>query len=210
MFDVELERLERELLAGQDTLRRSLAELETTYEELQASTEELQGASEELEAAYEELETANEELQAVNEELGGLNQQYRARGDRLQVLNDDLENIQSSLNQGLVVLDADLRVTRFTPLAVRVFALVRPTSEPAVGGAHHRGHPRAVRRVGHPWLSAGNRAVWKSSAAGRGRRAYLVVLPTRGRGKARGAIVTLTDVTDMTSLSRRAHGPCRI
>ena len=40
------------------------------------------------------------------------------------MLNIDLENIQSSLSQGMVLVDRDLRVTRFSALAVRVFALV--------------------------------------------------------------------------------------
>ena len=40
--NVELARLERELLATQDTLRRSLADLQVANEELEASSEELQ------------------------------------------------------------------------------------------------------------------------------------------------------------------------
>ncbi|MEI7745768.1 MAG: CheR family methyltransferase, partial [Chloroflexota bacterium] len=96
-YDREIERLDRELRDSQENMRRSLAELETANEELQASSEELQASSEELQSSYEELETSNEELQATNEALSSLNQQSRLRGDELEVLNIDLENIQSSL-----------------------------------------------------------------------------------------------------------------
>ena len=99
-FDRELRRLEHELLVSQDTLRRSLVELQAVNEELEASSEELQAASEELQASNEELQASNEELQATNEELGTLNQELTVRGDDLQVLNTDLENIQSVAQPG--------------------------------------------------------------------------------------------------------------
>ena len=124
-FDDELKRLESELLRSQETLSQSLAELETANEELQATTEELQGSSEELQSSNEELETANEELQATNEELGGVNGQLRSRADELKEVNTDLENIQGALTQGLVIVDSELRITRFTPSVVRVFALLK-------------------------------------------------------------------------------------
>ena len=123
-FDAEIRRLEHELLVSQDTLRRSLASLQTVNEELEASSEELQAASEELQASNEELQASNEELQASNEELGTLNQELTLRGEDLQTLNTDLENIQGSLSQGMVIVNRDLQVTRFTPVAVRVFALL--------------------------------------------------------------------------------------
>ncbi|MEB3199708.1 MAG: chemotaxis protein CheB [Synechococcaceae cyanobacterium] len=109
-FDQQIARLEKELLTSHDTLRRSMADLEEANEELEASAEELQASS--------------EELQATNEELATLNQELRARSTELQLLSTDLENIQNSLNQGMVIVDRELCITRFTPLAVRVFALV--------------------------------------------------------------------------------------
>ncbi|MCS5700035.1 hypothetical protein NZK32_13400 [Cyanobium sp. FGCU-52] len=65
-FASEIERLEKELLASESTLRRSMAELEAAYEELEASAEELQASSEELQSSNEELESSNEELLAAN------------------------------------------------------------------------------------------------------------------------------------------------
>jgi two-component system CheB/CheR fusion protein len=73
-------------------------------------------------------------LQATNEELGGLNQQLRTRSDELERLNNELENIQSSLSQGMVIVDRQLRITRFSPLAVRVFGVVdSDIGQPLIG-----------------------------------------------------------------------------
>jgi two-component system CheB/CheR fusion protein len=198
-FDREVRRLEHELLVSQDTLRRSMAELQAVNEELEASSEELQAASEELQASNEELQASNEELLATNEELGTLNQELTLRGHDLEGLNIDLENIQSSLSQGMVIVDRDLKVTRFTPIAVRVFALMDadigrlllsvPTTVPIPGLA------AALRSV-----AAG--APRMSIEAGDDHVTYLVqVLPYQAPdGRRLGAIVTLTDVSEMVDL----------
>jgi two-component system, chemotaxis family, CheB/CheR fusion protein len=203
-FDREIERLERELLTSQDSLRRSLAQLEQANEELEASSEELQASSEELQSSNEELEASNEELQATNDELGTLNGQLRARSDELEQLNMDLENIQTSLSQGMVIVDPQLRVSRFSPLAVRVFGLLDgdigqpllavPTTVPLPGlrealQAVMGGEPRRS-------LEAGSEEV-----------SYLVqVLPYLERdGRRRGAIVTLTDVSELVELRHTAE-----
>jgi two-component system CheB/CheR fusion protein len=203
-FDREIERLERELLTSQDSLRRSLAQLEQANEELEASSEELQASSEELQSSNEELEASNEELQATNDELGTLNGQLRARSNELEQLNMDLENIQTSLSQGMVIVDPQLRVSRFSPLAVRVFGLLDgdigqpllavPTTVPLPGlrealQAVMGGEPRRS-------LEAGSEEV-----------SYLVqVLPYLERdGRRRGAIVTLTDVSELVELRRTAE-----
>ncbi|WP_259720742.1 chemotaxis protein CheB, partial [Synechococcus sp. CS-1328] len=203
-FDQEVERLENELLSSQDSLRRSLSELESANEELEASSEELQASSEELQSSNEELEASNEELQATNEALGILNQQLRSRTDELQAVNGDMENIQSSLSQGMVIVDQNLRVTRFSPLAVRVFALVEsdigqmlpgvPTTVPLPNLRE------ALERVIHGGV--------RETIEARGNSiAYLAqILPYQDhRGGRHGAIVTLTDVTELVSLRQSAE-----
>ncbi|MGB5135779.1 MAG: chemotaxis protein CheB [Prochlorococcaceae cyanobacterium] len=203
-FDREIERLERELLSSQDSLRRSLAELEQANEELEASSEELQASSEELQSSNEELEASNEELQATNDELGTLNAQLRARSDELEQLNVDLENIQTSLSQGMVIVDPQLRVSRFSPLAVRVFGLVdSDIGQPLLG---------VPTTVPLPGLREAFQAVLggeprRSLEAGSEEVSYLVqVLPYLERdGRRRGAIVTLTDVSELVELRRTAE-----
>jgi len=204
-FDATIERLERELLTSQDHLRRSLAELEQVNEELEASSEELQASSEELQSSNEELEASNEELQSTNDELASLNQQLRSRGEELERLNNELENIQMSLSQGMVILDGELLIRRFSPLAVRVFGLVEADiGQPLLG---------VPTTVPLPELSGALRAVLAGDAprrafeAASGELAYLVqVLPYQERdGRRCGVIVTLTEVSELVALRRVAE-----
>ncbi|WP_231605432.1 EAL domain-containing protein [Synechococcus sp. CBW1006] len=203
-FDQEVERLEKELLSSQDSLRRSLCELESANEELEASSEELQASSEELQSSNEELEASNEELQATNEALGILNQQLRSRTDELQALNGDMENIQSSLSQGMVIVDENLRVTRFTPLAVRVFALVDSDIGQMLPGVPTTVDLPNLREALERVIRGGVREAIEARGDG---IAYLAqILPYQDhRGDRHGAIVTLTDVTELVSLRQNAE-----
>jgi two-component system CheB/CheR fusion protein len=207
-FAREIERLERELLSSQDSLRRSMADLEQANEELEASSEELQASSEELQSSNEELEASNEELQATNEELGGLNQQLRTRSDELERLNNDLENIQSSLSQGMVIVDRNLRIMRFSPLAVRVFGLVdSDIGQPLIGV------PTTVPLPGlrETLLAIVNGDERRSIEATSEEVSYLAqVMPYRNReGSPLGAIITLTDVSELVALRRAAEASLR-
>jgi two-component system CheB/CheR fusion protein len=207
-FAREIERLERELLSSQDTLRRSMADLEQANEELEASSEELQASSEELQSSNEELEASNEELQATNEELSTLNQQLRSRSDELEQLNTDLENIQSSLSQGMVIVDRNLRITRFTPLAVRVFGLVdTDIGQPLIGVPTTVPLPELREAL----LAVVNGDERRSIEATSEEVAYLVqVMPYRDRyGLRLGAIITLTDVSEQVALRRSAEASLR-
>lgn len=200
----EMARLEGELLRSQNSLRESMAELEQVNEELEASAEELQASSEELQASNEELESSIEELQATNAELLALNHELQRRGEELEQVNLDLQNIQCSLSQGMVIVDRQLRILRFSPLAVRVFGLLDsdrglplleiPTTLPLQGLAE------ALQAVvsGAPLqqLEASSEEV-----------AYLLrVLPYQGPNQQLiGAIVTLTDVSELVALRRVAE-----
>ena len=194
--------LQDHLRETQATLSRSLLELQTTNEELEASSEELQAASEELKAANEELESSNEELSATNEELGALNQALRTRTEQLEQLNDVLENIQDAQNQGMIVVDHEATVVRFTPSAVRIFGLMdtdvgRPLADipahlPVAGLAE------AIETV----LQGGARL--SIEAPGEPASYLIQILPYYPVPGARlGAIITLTDISEMTQLRSR-------
>jgi len=207
-FAREIERLERELLASQETLRRSIADLEQVNEELEASSEELQASSEELQSSNEELEASNEELQATNEELGTLNQQLRIRSDELERLNNDLENIQSSLSQGMVIVDRNLRITRFSPLAVRVFGLLEhDIGQPLIGVPTTVPLPN-LREALLAVLEGEERCSIEASSE---EVSYLAqVMPYRDKeGTRLGAIITLTDVSELVALRRAAEASLR-
>ncbi|WP_298596179.1 PAS domain S-box protein [Zoogloea sp.] len=109
-------------------LRQELADtrehLQAVIEQMEASNEEYQSLNEELQLASEELQAANEELQASNEELSSLNAELRRKSQEYGRLNATLGNIQNSIRTGLVVVEGDGRVSRFNPLAGRVFGLL--------------------------------------------------------------------------------------
>lgn len=89
--------------------------LQATVEELETSNEELQATNEELFASNEELQSTNEELHSVNEELITVNAEYHAKIQELTKLNEDINNLLSSADIGIIFLDRNLRIRLFTP-----------------------------------------------------------------------------------------------
>ncbi|KPA18108.1 signal transduction histidine kinase with CheB and CheR activity [Candidatus Magnetomorum sp. HK-1] len=88
--------------------------LQATIEELQTSNEELQATNEELMASNEELQSTNEELQSVNEELNTVNNEYQEKVSELTDLNNDINNLIKSTNIGIIFLDTDFCIRRFS------------------------------------------------------------------------------------------------
>lgn len=108
--------LEQELSVMRDSLQATIEELETSNEELQATNEELM-------ASNEELQSTNEELQSVNEELYTVNSENQEKIEILNRLNSDLDNVTRATMIPTVFLDADLKLTRFTPEAGNIFRI---------------------------------------------------------------------------------------
>ena len=115
--------LERDLRLTEESLQYVTERLETSGEELQASNEELQASNEELQASNEELQSSNEELQATNEELVSVSAEHERKIEMLRALNADTELVVDMLGYGVIVLDSDLRIRRFTALCAQAFGL---------------------------------------------------------------------------------------
>ncbi len=113
----------QELETAYEEIQSTNEELETTNEELQSSNEELETTNEELQSTNEELETMNEELQSTNEELQTANEELRQRGDELNQVNSFFESILSSMPDGVVVLDNELRVLAWNHKAEDLWGL---------------------------------------------------------------------------------------
>jgi two-component system CheB/CheR fusion protein len=109
-------------------LRYTQENLQATIEELETANEELQSTNEELIAANEELQATNEELQATNEELHTVNAEYQRKIDELVLVNSDIDNLLDASQVGVLFVDAELRVRRFTP-TVREFVALRTGDE---------------------------------------------------------------------------------
>jgi two-component system CheB/CheR fusion protein len=118
------EELERELRSTKEYLQTTIEELETSNEELKSTNEELQSSNEELQSTNEELETSKEELQSVNEELVTVNSEHEVKLEELAKSNNDLANLLASTDVGILFLDLDLRIRRFTPTVTEVINLI--------------------------------------------------------------------------------------
>ncbi len=132
--DLRVRELEHELAATREHLQTSIEELEASNEELQSMVEEFQSTTEELQSGNEELQTTNEELQSTNEELQTVNDELKTKSEELAQANDDLQNILNIALSGIIVLDNQFRITRYSAASKEIFKLW-PTSigKPLIG-----------------------------------------------------------------------------
>jgi two-component system CheB/CheR fusion protein len=132
--NVQISDLQNELASTKETLQTIIEEQEATNEELRAALEEVQSSNEELQSTNEELETAKEELQSTNEELNTLIEELANRNRQLTRMHDDLNNLFANIEVAVIVLDNNLRIRLFNPLAEKTFNLIptdvgRPISD---------------------------------------------------------------------------------
>lgn len=124
----EIEEGESERYDIEKTAARRIAylenELQNTQNELKASISDLETVNEELQAANEELLTTNEELQAANEELYTVNAEYEQKLDELTDTTNDLTNFLSSTMIGILFLDNNLNIRKFTEYVGREFNIL--------------------------------------------------------------------------------------
>ncbi len=120
----EIEKLKHELALAQSSLKSIVEDLNASNEEMQTANEEISSANEELQSTIEELETAKEELQSTNEELTTLNDELSSRNGDLDHLSNDLINVLSNANVSIIMVGADLRIRRFTPMAEKRLKLI--------------------------------------------------------------------------------------
>jgi len=116
--------LEDELKSNKQTLQTAFEELEITNEELKSTNEELQSSNEEFQSTNEELQTSREELQSINEELITVNTELDAKINEISLINADLLNLIESTDVGLIFLDLNLNIKRFTPPITKVLNII--------------------------------------------------------------------------------------
>lgn len=120
----QIARLTQELAATREYLESVIEQQEAANEELQSANEEIQSSNEELQSINEELETSKEEIQSANEELATVNDELQNRNAELGQSNNDLLNLLSSVQMAIVMLGANLRIRRLTPMAEKLFNLI--------------------------------------------------------------------------------------
>ena len=120
----QVKRLQQELQFTQSQLRASREEYEGANEELRAANEELQSINEEYRSTGEELETSKEELQSINEELQTVNSELKAKLESVSRAHNDIQNLMAATDVGILFLDPQLRINRFTPRIAELFNIV--------------------------------------------------------------------------------------
>ncbi len=140
----EVDGLRDELIETKNALRAAINDLESRDDEQHS-------VNEQLSAANEELQSTNEELQSVNEELYTVNFEYQTKIHELSDLNQDLDNLLNSTKLGVIFLDSDLHIRRFTEVATSTVNILptdvgRPFSDLAQS-LHYPDLTRDMKRV---------------------------------------------------------------
>ena len=120
----QIEQLEDELAYLKEAQQANIEEQRIANEELKSANEELQSTNEELQSSNEELETSREELQSLNEELITVNSELQVKMEQLSGMQNDMKNLLDSISIGIIFLDRNLTIRRFTREATRVYRLV--------------------------------------------------------------------------------------
>jgi two-component system CheB/CheR fusion protein len=185
----QLGALEAELSSTKENLQAAIEELETGNEELQA-------ANEELLSSNEELQSTNEELQSVNEELYTVNAEHQRKISELLELSNDMDNLLASTDVGVIFLDAQLNIRKFTPQIAQTFNLVpHDVGRPIETFAHTVHHPELVDDL-RRCLGSGER-VEREVRDSDGHTFFLRILPYRAKSPIAGVVLTLIDVTGL-------------
>ncbi len=134
----QLQQLQQELQFSQAQLRSSREDYEGANEELRAANEELQSTAEEYRSTAEELETSKEELQSINEELETVNSELTTRLDSVSRAHSDIQNLMAATDVGILFLDSQLKIKRFTPLITQIFNIEPGDEGRSITGFTHR------------------------------------------------------------------------
>jgi two-component system, chemotaxis family, CheB/CheR fusion protein len=130
----EIQQLQQELSSTKTYLQSIIEEQQSTNQDLRIANEEILSSNEELQSTNEELQTAKEEIQATNEELTTINDELYHRNSEIMQVSNDFQNLLSSINIPILMLECDLRIRRFTKTAAHLFNLIptdigRPLSD---------------------------------------------------------------------------------
>jgi two-component system, chemotaxis family, CheB/CheR fusion protein len=197
--------LEYELTATKEDLQSTIEELVSSNEELKASNEEIMSMNEELQSANEELETSKEELQSLNEELITVNNQLQDKLKELEAADHDVANLLNCTEVGIVFLDNQFRIKRYTSPATRLFNLIatdldRPISDiaPKFPGSGLRQDVAHVLRT----LSPQERHVRTSDGRWWIQR---ITLYRTLDNQVEGVVLTFTDVSQLKRADEQAR-----
>jgi len=192
--DIKSERLtflESELQQSQENLQATIEEMETSNEELQASNEELI-------ASNEELQSTNEELHSVNEELYSVNAEHQRRVEELAEANADMDNLLATTRVGVVFLDRELSIRRYTPQIAELLKISNhDVGRPIIDFAHRLGYEHLLNDL-HEVLNTQQEL--ESKIQGDQGNVYLLrMVPYRSGERVDGVVLTWIDITSLSA-----------
>ncbi len=196
--------LQQRIVELEQDLQVNKENLQSTIEELQATNEELQTTNEELMASNEELQSTNEELHSVNEELYTVNAEFELKNKELKQLNQDHDNLLTSIEIGTVYLDRELCIRKFNPAISNIFRLLpqdvgRPIDHIAYHLEHHERMLQNIRKVLVTGTAIENEVVTQD-----GQWLLKRLLPFRNEtGAVDGVVMTFTDISRIKEAERQ-------
>ncbi|NND96138.1 MAG: PAS domain S-box protein [Pirellulaceae bacterium] len=169
------------------------SELRFNQENLQATIEEMEASNEELQASNEELQSTNEELRSVNEELYTVNAEHQRRVEELAQSNSDMDNLLATTRVGVIFLDSELHIRRFTPEIARIFQLVPlDVGRPIESFAHQLRLDSLVGLLKDVLLEQTEKELEVEDS--RGTLFLMRVLPYRTGSQVSGVVMTLIEI----------------
>ena len=173
-----------------------------TVQELEKSNEEQQDAFEQLTAANEELQSTNEELQSVNEELYTVNFEYQSKIHELSDLTNDMDNLMRCTDMGVVFIDSNLLIRRYTEQAMKLARLTPAAiGSPVSLMAQKLNFPEMESQISHV-ISLGKSFECDVDYEDCPGRLHIGIYPyTIDSDFAQGAILTMLDLSNLKSFS---------
>jgi two-component system CheB/CheR fusion protein len=191
-----------------DALQRRIQELEAELaavraqgralaEDLQHENDDLRAENLQLLAVNTELRQTNSEQNTFHQELHTLNEEFLGKIDELTHLQHEMDHLLSSTGIGMVFLDPELRIRKFTPAITACFNMMpcdlgRPLEHITYNFAYERLHEdvRAVLTTGQPL---------EREVRHRQGTAFLMrILPYQPRQEGiEGVLLTFVDVTSI-------------
>jgi two-component system, chemotaxis family, CheB/CheR fusion protein len=201
--DDTVRQLKLELEIAHGRLQTMRKESETATEGLRAANEELQSVNEEYRSTTEELETSKEEVQSINEELQTVNSELKHKLEAGTRANSDLQNVMTSIDFGMLFIDAQLRIKRFTKHVTDLFSITAADEGRQITDFAHRLEYGDLVKDARSVLS--NLTPVRREIHSRNDRWYDIQLrPYRTiDDKIDGVVMTFVDVTDLKRLERR-------
>ena len=195
--DERVAALKQELQDKEESLQAMNEVLESANEELSTSNEEMQSINEELQSTNEELETSKEELQSINEELATVNAELQQRVTDLSQVNNDVSNLIASTGMGIIFVDIQQNIRRFTPSVIQVINLIPTDLGRPLGHivSNLKGYDQLVADVQAVLDSLTTREVEVQTVKGAW---YLLrIRPYRSlENVIDGAVITFTEITE--------------